>query len=229
MKKIFLFLILIPFFRLLSKDCPPADGGCPSFSNWQTFSYVEDMYGYYDGFSILYKDRICNGVREVIIDYSSLSKNGNYSFLSDFTVLQMLFQRMAHVLADNGARCDLGLPPAKVAFYDVTGCKVQTKCKVQVNPDQMICDTGFDGNPPISVEQIEGQNVYFYYKTHWQSCGSICCKTVYEVCHWDNLGRGNTTISSKYKTSADGSDCSLEGDFIDFETRQPIPCSSFCE
>ncbi len=229
MKKIILILIFISFLRLFSQDCPPADVGCPPFSDWVTFSYNEDMYGHEDGFSIQYKSRICNGVRDIIIDYSSLTKNGNYAFLSDITAQHMIIQRLARVLADDAARCDQGFPPAKVAFYNEKGCKVQTKCKIQVNPDQMICDTGFEGTPPISSEQIDGQTVYFYYKTHWQSCGSLCCKTVYEVCHWDNLGRGSTSIESKYNVPVDGSDCSLEGDFIDFETGQPIPCSSFCE
>lgn len=229
MKKIILLLMFISFLRLYSQDCPPSDDGCPQFGDWQTFSYNEDSYGENDGLSIMYKSRICNGVTDIVVDYSSFTKNGNYAYLSDHTAQMMIIQKLARSKADNSARCDLGFPPAKVAFYNESVCAVQTKCKIEVNPDQMICDTGFEGTPPISSEQIDGQTVYFYYKTNWQSCGTICCKTIYEVCSWDNLGRISTTIESKYKTSVDGSNCSLEGNFLDVDTGLPIPCRSFCE
>ncbi|MCZ2132849.1 MAG: hypothetical protein LC116_06615 [Bacteroidetes bacterium] len=209
---------LFATFSNASAQCPPDKAGCvwgPWSNEIHTLMRLPDC-------EIVYKYRVrwCNGQME--IDYELVSAVSNCadgfspSALKEFVELIIIQQRMEKSFEDNSLTipdCDDIHPlTAKVVTFYTASCGIWLSCEYDIIPQVPECEQGLDA-PPAGPTTVKTWT--------WKSCGTQCCKNVYEICKGTSVIGGNVLRIRNVSRSQIETPCSEQSTFAK-------PCNSGC-
>ncbi len=222
--KILLFLIfMFPIFSIAQTECPED----PSYEFVdEDFFWEEgpmDIYAFGD-----YAIRNNNGNYDILIDTASIHMN-DYAYMPHESRVELFTLKLVEDIAKNNAPlCGTPQAPIEIRVYNVFECTVTAKCSLMVVNDDYNCDIGYSGPTPIVEDP--NSNKWVIHESS-QSCGTVCCVKIYEVCTTENNTHGErrAIVQNVYSIPYNGTDCTDEGNFIDGTTQQIIPCNSGCQ
>ncbi len=183
------FMMLMMSIRLYSQnECPPlATSGCSEWS--ESIAELVKSSFLHCQFFFTYRFRMCNGVREYVFDdmefrgvceaYESFSIY-HYTYNSLLDMATQTFLENVHNV-DNPSQtfpdCDKGSAPRLAHIYTAS-CGVWVGCEYQIGPGSRNCEFGAkDPYPDYTVDGVAKVKIW-----QWQSCGTTCCRRVFEYC-----------------------------------------------
>lgn len=169
-------------------ECPPtASSGCSAW-NGPITEFVRSAFPPCQ-FIFTYRFRICSGIREYVFDdikfqgvceaYESFAIY-HYTYNSLLDMATQTFLENVHNGDDppqNFPDCDNGTAP-QLAYIYTASCGVWVGCEYQIEPGSRNCEFGAkEPYPDYTVDDVEKVKIW-----QWQSCGTTCCRRVFEYC-----------------------------------------------
>lgn len=223
MKKLLFLIFMFPIFGIAQTECPDDPGDMFEDKHYDWEEYPMQIYMSGD-----YSIRNNNGNYDVIIDTATIHTN-EYSFMPHESRVELFTLKLVEDIAKNNAPlCGSPQAPIEIRIYNVFECSVTAKCSLMVVNDDYDCDIGYSG--PVPIVEDPNANKWVIHESS-QSCGTVCCVKVFEVCASENNTHGEkkAIIQNVYSIPYNGTECTEEGDFIDGTTQQIIPCNSGCQ
>lgn len=151
-------------------------------SAWTTSHYTGNMGSGITG-TIWYRYRDCNGKQQIMIDSTEAKDNGrfldsmnryehHYSAFSDLADLYLLQHRFLTL----GVVSQVDTAPTPIVQIYKASCGVWLKCRYDVDPSSVDCDSGFTPPYPTSGTVSAPLDIY-----KWHPCGTVCCEKTYQV------------------------------------------------
>jgi hypothetical protein len=205
------------------QTCPT---GCSLLSSGNT--YTNDLVAPDCSITITYDVYDCGGFTSIrMTGYTATGSctamtnfsiyHYNISSLEEYLSLALL-EYYADIVTGPAPNCPASSQTVKIYTAQ---CGIWVGCEYEVNPDpaKIICDNGYQDPKPHYGSSPTKVKVY-----KWQSCGTICCENVYNICRTNSPSSG-IVIRTMNKISSGpqgGSTCSGEAAY------SPLTCQNGC-
>lgn len=205
-------------FQFASAQCPPDETGC----TWSAWSSNITIQGSVPDCEITYqyRTRWCNG--QMDIDYTIISAFGNCangmtaSALKEYLELIIIQQKMQNAFDGNSVTIpdcdDPGAPSVQAVTFYTASCGIWLSCTYTIEPQEPECES------PLTPPAPGPTTVKTW---TWQSCGTQCCKNVYNICKGTSVIGGDVIYIRNVSRRQVETPCSDQATFSK-------PCDSGC-